>query len=162
MLEGEFCLCTQIYQYKLNQGVPGLSIEVTQYVWIQYKQYWGYVFLQGTEYPVYIHIQGTQCAWIQYKQTGICTSMFTRDWVSCVNTYTGYTVCASHSSNPVEEIGSGYSTYVYDDNRLSLPVLREKMVQSYVMIFIDLPDGCCYRHQTNKKPGIHFQYQNRK
>ncbi len=54
MSEEEFCLCTQIYQYKLNQGVPGLSIQDTQYVWIQYKQYWGYVFLQGTEYPVYI------------------------------------------------------------------------------------------------------------
>ncbi len=35
--------------------------------------------------------------------------------------------------NPTGEIGSGYPTNIYDDNRLSLPILREKMVQSNVL-----------------------------
>jgi hypothetical protein len=31
------------------------------------------------------------------------------------------------SANPIGEIGSGYPTNVYDGNRLSLPILRQKM-----------------------------------
>jgi hypothetical protein len=50
----------------------------------------------------------------------------------------------SPCGNPVGEIGSRYSTYVYDCNRFSLPKLRQKMVQSCGMMFINLPDGCCY------------------
>jgi hypothetical protein len=34
--------------------------------------------------------------------------------------------------NPYGEIGSGYSTNVYDGNRLSLPILRQKLVLSGV------------------------------
>ncbi len=49
----------------------------------------------------------------------------------------------SPSSNPVGEIGSGYPTNVFDCNRLSLPILRQKIAQSWGMMFIDLPDGCC-------------------
>jgi hypothetical protein len=42
----------------------------------------------------------------------------------------------------IREIGSRYPTNVYDGNRLSLPILRQKMAQSQGMMFIDLPDGC--------------------
>jgi hypothetical protein len=52
------------------------------------------------------------------------------------------------SSNPVGEIGSGYPTNVFDCDRLSLPILRQKMTQSCGMMFIDLPDGCRYGDQN--------------
>ncbi len=52
------------------------------------------------------------------------------------------------SSNPVGEIGSGYPTNIYDGNSLSLPILRQKMAKSCGMMFIDLPDGGCYRDQN--------------
>ncbi len=42
------------------------------------------------------------------------------------------------SSDPVEEIGSRYRTNVYDCNRLSLLIIRQKMAQSCGMMFIDL------------------------
>ncbi len=48
----------------------------------------------------------------------------------------------SPSANPIEEIGSGYPTNVYDGVRLLLPTLRQKMSQSRGMMLIDLPDGC--------------------
>ncbi len=34
------------------------------------------------------------------------------------------------SANPIGEIGSGYHTNVYDGNRHSLPILRQKMARS--------------------------------
>jgi hypothetical protein len=46
------------------------------------------------------------------------------------------------SANLIGEISSGYPTNVYDGNRLSLPLLTQKMVQSCGMMFFDLPDGC--------------------
>jgi hypothetical protein len=42
------------------------------------------------------------------------------------------------------QIGVGYPTNVYDCNRLSLSIQGQKMVQSCGLMFIDLPDGCCY------------------
>jgi hypothetical protein len=39
-------------------------------------------------------------------------------------------------TNPSGEIGSGYPTYVYDGNRLSLPILRQKMALSCGMMFL--------------------------
>ncbi len=48
------------------------------------------------------------------------------------------------SANSIGEIGSRYPTNVSDSNRLSLPILRQKMMQSCGMMFIDLPDGCWY------------------
>jgi hypothetical protein len=56
----------------------------------------------------------------------------------------------SPSSNPVGEIGAGYPTNVYDCNRLSVPILRQKMAQSYGMMFIDLPDCCCYGDENTQ------------
>jgi hypothetical protein len=50
----------------------------------------------------------------------------------------------SPSSNPVGKIGSGYPAHGYDCNRLLLPILRQKMAQSCGIMFVDLPDGCCY------------------
>jgi hypothetical protein len=50
----------------------------------------------------------------------------------------------SPSAYPIGEIGSGYPSNVYDGNRLSLPILRQKLEQSCGMIFIDLPDSCWY------------------
>jgi hypothetical protein len=38
----------------------------------------------------------------------------------------------SSSASPIGDIGSGYPTKVYDGNRLSLPILRQKMAQSCV------------------------------
>jgi hypothetical protein len=61
---------------------------------------------------------------------------------------TGTHLSVSSSSNTVGEIGSGYPTNVYDGNRLSLPKLGQKMVQSCGRMFIDLPDGCCYGQNT--------------
>jgi hypothetical protein len=46
------------------------------------------------------------------------------------------------SANLIGEIGSGYPTNVYDGNRLSLPLLTQKMAQSCGMMFLDLPYGC--------------------
>jgi hypothetical protein len=50
--------------------------------------------------------------------------------------------------NPTGEIGSGYPTNIYDDNRLSLPILRKKMVQSYDLMYVVLPDGYCNGDQN--------------
>jgi hypothetical protein len=55
---------------------------------------------------------------------------------------------------PVGETGSGYPTNVYDCNKLSLPILRQKMAQSCGRMFIDLPDGCCYRDQNTSISSI--------
>jgi hypothetical protein len=38
----------------------------------------------------------------------------------------------SPSANPIGDIGSGYPTNVYDGNRLSPPILRQKMALSGV------------------------------
>jgi hypothetical protein len=53
-------------------------------------------------------------------------------------------VPVSPSSDLIREIASGYPTNVYDCNRLLLLTLRQKMAQTCGMMFIDLPDGCCY------------------
>ncbi len=53
-------------------------------------------------------------------------------------------ICWSPSSNPIGEICSRYPTNVYDSNIFSLPILRQKIAQSCGMVFIDLPDRCCY------------------
>jgi hypothetical protein len=45
--------------------------------------------------------------------------------------YCIYVYCLA-SANPIGEIGSGYPTNVYDGNRLSLPILRQKMALSDV------------------------------
>ncbi len=55
------------------------------------------------------------------------------------------------TSNPVGEIGSGYPSNDYDGNRPSLPILRQKMAQSYAMKYIDLPDGCCFGNRSGIK-----------
>jgi hypothetical protein len=39
-------------------------------------------------------------------------------------------IYVSTYANPIGEKSSGYLTTVYDGNRLSLPVLRQKMAQS--------------------------------
>jgi hypothetical protein len=43
---------------------------------------------------------------------------------------------------PNREIVSGYLSNVYDGNRLSLPILRQKQAQVLCVMFIDSPDGC--------------------
>ncbi len=65
----------------------------------------------------------------------------------------------SPSANPIGDIGSGYPANVYDGNRLSLPILRQKMAQFWCMMFIDLPDGCFWWVDRIEIPGIQVQYQ---
>ncbi len=57
-------------------------------------------------------------------------------------------VFVSPSSYPVGEIGSRYPTNVYDGNKLLLPILRQKMVQSYGLMYVVLPDGYCNGDQN--------------
>jgi hypothetical protein len=65
-----------------------------------------------------------------------------------MRTYNWYLFTVLPSSNPVGAIGSGYPTDVYDCKRLSLPVPRQKMAQFCSMMFIELPDGCCYEDRN--------------
>ncbi len=53
-------------------------------------------------------------------------------------------VPVSPSANPTGDISSGYSTNVYDGNRLSLPIgyTKTKDGTALCMMFIDLLDGC--------------------
>jgi hypothetical protein len=57
-------------------------------------------------------------------------------------------VFVSPSCNPVGGIGSRNPANVYDGNRLSLPILRQKMVQSCGLMYVVLPDGYCYGDQN--------------
>jgi hypothetical protein len=64
----------------------------------------------------------------------------------------------SPSLTPNREIGSGYFFNVFDCNRLSLPILRQKQVQVLCVIFLDLLEGCSNGDQI---PGTHFQYHDK-